>query len=161
MEQATSVRFGADIAMLSVEQSGRFQGSELKLAVRYGAGTASGEGITPGQAGLKPVSYADVAVPDGVIDDNALAGLLPYFKWAPSATFSINVFASGRGVIEQTTLRVSGEEDVAVPLGTFKAYRVDYAGGESPATFWIEMAPPHRVLKLAPVGAPVEFVRVR
>jgi hypothetical protein len=142
-----------------------FAGIKPRIAFAFVVNHKTLEGgrrlCTTVSAGLKPVSYADVAVPDGVIDDNALAGLLPYFKWAPSATFSVNVFASGRGVIEQTTLRVSGEEDVAVPLGTFKAYRVDYGGGESPATFWIEMAPPHRVLKFGPVGAPVEFVRVK
>ena len=161
IQQRTSVRFGPDATMRSVTQSGTFQGQEMKLDVRYTGGTVSGSGITPGAQGMQPVSYDNVAIPVGTIDDNALAALLPYFKWAPGASFTVNVFASGKGVVEQRMLRVTGQEEVTVPAGTMSAYRVSYSGGDAPGTYWIEAAAPHRLLKFGPAGAPLEIVRIR
>lgn len=161
IQQQTLVEFSATMAMLRTEQSGRFQGSDLRLNVRYINGKASGDGLTPGQAGMQEVKYADVTVPDGTVDDNLLVGLLPFFKWQAGASIDVGVFATGRGVVERRTFRVEGEEVVSVPLGTFGAFRVSYTGGESPGTYWIEAAAPHRVLKFGPAGVPLEFVRVR
>lgn len=161
ISQTTTVEFSAELEMLSTEQGGRFQGNDLRLSVRYAGGRASGEGVTPGAGQMQNVRYADVPVPPGTIDDNLLVGLLPFFPWTPEASFTVNVFASGRGVVEQRTFRVAAEEVVTVPAGTFAAFRVDYAGGEAPGTYWVESAAPHRVLKFGPQGVPLEFVRVR
>ena len=161
IQQTTEVRFGADLAMRAVTQSGRYQGAELKLDVRYANGRVRGEGVTPGAAGMQPVNYTDVEVPAGTIDDNAVQGLLPYFKWAPGVTVNISVFASGKGVVGVSTYQVMGEETITIPMGTVETYRVSFTGGEAPGTFWIEKAPAHRVMKFGPVGQPVEFARVR
>lgn len=162
IQQQTEVRMGADLAMRAIRQTGTFQGNEMKLDVTYANGKASGEGMTPGAGGrMQPVKYVDVDAPAGTIDDNSLQALIPFFKWAPDARFTVQVFASGKGVLEQRTLRVLGSEAVTVPLGTITAYRVEYAGGDAPGTYWVEAARPHRVLKFGPAGAPLEFVRVR
>ncbi len=161
ISQRSTVRFSADPTMWSVEQSGLFQGQELRLSVRYGDGIVSGEGVTPGQGGMQPVRYSEVPVPAGTVDDNALSALLPFFPWEPGATFTVSVFASGKGKVEERTLRVLTEEAVSVPLGTFAAYRVSLTGGDAPGTYWIESAKPHRLLKFGPAGAPLEIVRVR
>lgn len=161
IQQTTEVRFGADLAMRSAVQSGRFQGAELKLNVRYANGRANGEGVTPGAQGLQPVNYTDVEIPAGTIDDNAIQGLLPYFKWAPGVTVNVSVLASGKGTVLTSTYQVTGEETITIPLGDVETYRVSFTGGEAPGTFWIEKAPAHRVMKFGPAGQPVEFVRVR
>lgn len=161
IQQQTTVEFTRTLGMLRTEQTGRFQGRDLRLNVRYINGTASGDGLTPGQSGMQEVRYADVAVPDGTVDDNLVAALLPFFAWQPGASIDVGVFSSGRGVVERRTFRVESEELVTVPLGTFAAYRVSYTGGEAPGTYWIEAAAPHRVLKFGPAGVPLEFVRVR
>ncbi len=161
IQQRTTVRFDAALRMRATEQSGRFQGNDLRLSVRYLGGRASGEGITPGAGQMRPVRYDDVAVPDGSVDDNLLVGLLPFVAWTPDLRFDVSVFASGKGALERRSFRVVGEEVVSVPLGTFAAYRVMYEGGEAPGTYWIESAAPHRVLKYGPAGVPLEFVRVR
>jgi hypothetical protein len=161
IQQTTKVRFSSAVVMSSLDQSGQIQGEATNLQVRYSANAVSGNGVTPGPEGISPVKYADVALPAGTIDDNALVALLPYFKWAPGAVFHINVFGSGTGELEPGTLRVGGEEEVTVPMGTIRAYRVDYSGGKTPMTYWIEVASPHRLVKFAIVAAPVEFVRVR
>jgi zinc protease len=160
-EQNSEVHVSATGEMQSVNLSGRLQGQDVRLNVKFENGKATGSGVSPSQAGPKPVEFANVDVPAGVIDDNAVQHLLPYFRWAPGARFDFSVFASGKGVLEQRTLTVTAEEAVTVPLGTFPAYRVSYTGGEAPGTYWVEAALPHRVLKFGPSAIPLEFVRVR
>lgn len=161
ISQSSEVRMSADLAMLSLAQTGKFQGQDIYLNVAYENGAARGEGRSPGPAGIQEINYSDVATPEGTIDDNALNALLPYFKWSANTTISLGVFATGKGTIERRMLSVVGEETVTVPAGTFTAYRVSYTGGEAPGTYWIEAAPPHRLLKFGPSGVPVEFVRAR
>ena len=161
VQQQTEVRFGADLAMRSTKQSGRFQGQEMRLDIRYADGAVSGEGITPGATGMTPVKYENVATPVGTVDDNLVQGLLPYFKWTSDASFSVAVLSSGKGVVEARTYKVMGEEELTLPIGVVKTYRVTVSGGEQPGTYWIETALPHRVMKFGPVGAPIEFVRAR
>lgn len=161
IQQQTTVEFTRAVGMLRTEQTGKFQGSDLRLNVRYINGKASGDGLTPGQNGMQEVRYADVTIPDGTVDDNLIAGLLPFFKWQAGATIEVGVFSSGRGVVERRVFRVEAEEVVTVPAGSFGAFRVSYSGGESPGTYWIEAAAPHRLLKFGPSGVPLEFVRVR
>jgi zinc protease len=161
IQQQTEVRFGPDVAMRSTAQSGRFQGQDMKLDVRYDAGTATGEGVTPGAQGMQPVKYEKVAIPVGTLDDNLVQGLLPYFKWAPDASFTVAVFATGKGVVEPRAYKVAGEEELTLPIGTVKTWRVLSTGGEQPGTYWIEVAMPHRVMKFGPANAPVEFVRAK
>lgn len=162
IQQQTVVRMTDSLAMRGTQQTGFFQGNELTLMVVYRNGTASGQGITPGAGGvMQPVDYRGVAVPEGVVDDNALQALLPLFPWTADARFTISVFSSGKGRLEPREFRVMAEEAVTVPLGTFAAFRVSYSGGEAPGTYWIESAPPHRLLKFGPAAVPLEFVRVR
>ncbi|MBA3852885.1 MAG: hypothetical protein C0503_00630 [Gemmatimonas sp.] len=161
LQQQTTVEFSNAVTMQRTEQSGKVQGNDLRILVQYVDGKASGEGVTPGQAGMQPVNYKDVAVPAGTVDDNVVVALLPFFTWAEGATIELSVFASGRGVVERRTFRVEGVEVVNLPIGAVAAYRVSYAGGEAPGTYWIEQAAPHRVLKFGPAGVPLEFVRVR
>lgn len=161
IQQQTTVEFSNAVTMLRTEQTGRVQGNDLRLNVRYSDGKATGEGITPGQTGMQPVNYRDVAIPAGAVDDNLLVALLPFFSWAEGGSVDVAVFATGRGVVERRSFRVEGVEVVNITLGTFPAYRVSYSGGEAPGTYWIERDAPHRVLKFGPAGAPIEFVRAR
>lgn len=161
LQQQTTVEFSGALSMLRTEQSGKVQGNDLRIVVQYADGKASAEGVTPGQAGMQPVNYRDVAVPEGTVDDNVVVALLPFFAWAEGATIELSVFATGRGVVERRSFRVEGVEVVNLPIGAVAAYRVSYAGGEAPGTYWIEQAAPHRVLKFGPAGVPLEFVRVK
>lgn len=161
IQQQTEVRFAADLTMRNTVQSGKFQGQDLRLSVGYVDGKASGEGVTPGAAGMTPVSFANVEVPAGTLDDNLVQGLLPFFKWAPGVKVQVSVLLSGKGMVQVRSFEVAGEETVNVPLGAIETYRVTMSGGDQPGTFWIEKAPAHRVIKFGPASQPVEFVRVK
>jgi len=114
----------------------------------------------PGAQGMEPVRFADVAIPVGTIDENLSSVFLPYLAWTPDARHTLNVLTA-KGAVQPRTYAVSGVEDVTIAGASVAAFKVSVSGGEAPAVIWIEQAAPHRVLKIAPVGQPIEFVRVR
>jgi zinc protease len=160
IQQTTTVTFGTDLAMRRTEQSGRIQGQEMGVRITYASGKASGEGQVPGAQGMEPVRFADVAVPAGTIDENLASVFLPYLAWGPDARHTLNVLTS-KGAVQPRTYAVSGEEPVTIAGAAVPAFKVSVSGGEAPAVIWIEQAAPHRVLKIAPVGQPIEFVRIK
>ena len=160
IQQTTEVRFTDKLVMQSVSQKGRVQGQDTKIDVTYAGGRAKGSAATPGPAGIKTVAV-DAEVPTGAIDDNLLTTILPALKWADGATFTVPVFQSGKGSTTVVSVAVTGTEQVEVPAGTFAAYKAAMTGGESPFTVWVEKAAPHRLLKLAITGQPVDFRLVK
>ncbi|MCC7004294.1 MAG: insulinase family protein [Gemmatimonadaceae bacterium] len=162
VQQESAVRFSATLEMRGTKQTGKFQGQDFGLDITYADGSASGTGKTPsGTGAMQDVKYSGVAVPAGAVDDNVLQALLPYMKWENGASITVNVFATGKGIIETRNLKVMGTETVTVPMGTVETYRIAMTGGEAPGTFWVEVAPAHRVIKFGPTGQPIEFLRVR
>ena len=160
IQQTTTVTFGADLAMRRTEQTGRIQGQEMGVRISYDAGKATGEGQVPGAQGMEPVRFADVAVPAGTIDENLASVVLPYLIWTPDARHTLNVLTS-KGAVQPRTYAVTGEESVTIAGAPVVAFKISVSGGEAPAVMWVEKAAPHRLLKIAPVGQPIEFVRVR
>ncbi|HEY0972480.1 MAG TPA: insulinase family protein [Gemmatimonadales bacterium] len=160
MQQTTTVTLTPALEPLRVEQSGRVQGQATKVDVTYANGRVTGTAATPGMTGITEKTV-DAEVPEGVIDDNTLATLLPILPWAADAKLTLPVFASGQGQLQQITLAVTGVESVTVPAGTFQAFRVEATGGQAPLTFLIEQAAPHRLLKIQPTGQPLEIVRAK
>jgi zinc protease len=163
VQQNAEVRFGADLALRGLQQSGQIQGQPVKLSVTVANGKASGEGNTPGPQGMTPVKYADVAIPAGIVEESLASVIMPLFTWGPKAKHTFAVFEASEGTVQSRTLEVVGEGTVTLRSGgdPIAAYQVQSTGGQAPGTFWIEKAAPHRVLKFGPVGQPLEFVRVK
>ena len=163
VQQNAEVRFGADLALRGLLQSGQIQGQPVKLSVTVANGKASGEGNTPGPQGMTPVKYADVAIPAGIVEESLASVIMPLFTWGPKAKHTFAVFEASEGTVQSRTLEVVGEGTVTLRSGgdPIAAYQVQSTGGQAPGTFWIEKAAPHRVLKFGPVGQPLEFVRVK
>ena len=113
----------------------------------------------PGPGGLKTVTV-DTTIAPGVMDDNMIGAVVPGLRWTPNAMFTVNAFDASAGRVRPLTLQVTGTESVTVPAGTFQAYRVELSG-QPPLAMFVTTTAPHRVIKLMPVGAPVEFVLVK
>ena len=162
ISQTTTTTLTDRLSMKRVEQTGQVQGQDTRIDLTYADGRVTGMARAP-----KPPDNAieettiDAKVPAGVIDDNALTVLVPAMPWTASSKFSVPVFASGLGELQTYTLTVAGTESVTVPAGTFQAYRVDVTGGQAPLTLYVSSDLPHRLLKVAPTGTPVELVRIR
>lgn len=143
-----------------VTQAGQVQGQPTAVNVLYVNGRATGDATTLDPAsGVKTVTV-DTTVSEAAIDDNTILAFLPTLPWATGARWTFPVFNAGQGSEVTLTLSVTGTESVTVPAGTHDAFRADLTGGPSPFTFWVSVAEPHRVLKVALVGQPIEFVLV-
>jgi hypothetical protein len=119
-----------------------------------------GSSITPAPGGAKAVTV-DTTVAPGVLDDSFISALVPGLKWTPTAKFTVSAFGGSANAVKQVTMTVAGTETITVPAGTFPVYRVEMTGQEAPITFYVTTAEPHRTVKMAFTGAPVEFVLVK
>ncbi|MGI8499187.1 MAG: insulinase family protein [Gemmatimonadaceae bacterium] len=160
VQQSTDLSFSSAMQMIRVQQTGLTQGQPTKIDVSYSGGRAKGSATTPTPQGARSITV-DTALAAGVLDDNALTAVLPALNWAPGAKWTVPVFQAGKGKMARLTLSVVGEESITVPAGTFASYRAEMAGGEQPITLWVTKSQPHRLAKLAFVGAPIEVVLVK
>jgi len=157
MTQHTEVEFGHDGTLRSTKQTGQVRGQNTTIEITYHDGRARGSATTPSVAGLVTTSI-DTAVAAGAIDDNLITALLPALDWSPASSFTIPVFLSGKGHVEQLTLAVKATEKLTVPAGSFDVYRVELSGGQAPVAMYVTTDSTHRLVKVAPRGAPLEFV---
>ena len=159
VEQHTVVEIGPKGEMRSVRQAGKVQGQPTTIELDYGGGRVKGTATTIGPQGAKDITI-DTTIAPGTIDDNALNALLPILDFNPGAKWTFPVFSGGAGESIAMTLTVEGTETVALESGPVEAYRVELAGGPQPAALFVSTVAPHRLLRIAPAGAPVEIVRV-
>lgn len=157
MTQHTEVELSPDGTLRSTRQRGRVRGHDMSIQIDYAGGRAKGSATTPTAGGMQIITI-DTTVASGAIEDNLITALLPAFAWTPTATFTLPVFLSGKGAVQSLTLAVKATESLTVPAGTFEVYRVEMAGGPAPVAMFVTTAAPHRLVKVAPQGAPIEFV---
>lgn len=157
MTQHTEVEIGADGSLRSTKQTGQVRGQSTNIEITYHDGRAKGSATTPSLTGLTTTAI-DTTVAAGVIDDNLITALLPALEWSPTASIALPVFLSGKGYVQSVTLAVKSTEKLTVPAGTFDVYRVELSGGQAPVAMFITTDATHRLVKIAPQGAPLEFV---
>jgi hypothetical protein len=157
MSQHTEVEFGADGMLRSTKQTGQVRGQNTTIDIAYHDGRAKGSATTPSLTGVTTIAI-DTTVVAGAIDDNLITALLPAFDWSPTASFTVPIFLSGKGYVQSLTLAVKGTEKLTVPAGTFDVYRIELSGGQAPVSMYVTTEMPRRLVKIAPRGAPLEFV---
>jgi hypothetical protein len=160
-QRTTVVLSAADLATRRSDQSGMVQSQQSEIHLVYADGRVKGTAIVP-QAGGTPKTVAvDTTVPAGAIDDNALSLAVQALPLAEGKSFSLNVFSSGEGVTKVATIKVTGVENVTVPAGTFSAYRLEISGMQLPVVMHVSTESPRRLLRIAPIGAPLVFELVK
>lgn len=157
MTQHTEVELGPDGALRSTKQTGQVRGQNTSIEIAYRDGRAKGSATTPSLTGLVTTPI-DTTVIAGAIDDNLITALLPAMEWSPTASITLPVFLSGKGYVQSLTFAVKGTEKLTVPAGTFDVYRVEISGGQAPVSMFVTTEASHRLVKIAPRGAPLEFV---
>ncbi len=157
MTQRTEIDLAPDGAMRWTQQTGRVRGQDTRIDIMYAGGRAKGTAMTPSATGGQTITF-DTTLAPGTIDDNLITVLLPVFAWSPGATFTVPVFLSGKGEVHPLTLSAKVTESLTVPAGTFEVYRVEILGGSAPVAMYVTTTAPHRLIKVAPEGAPLEFV---
>lgn len=157
VQQSGEASFTLELRPTAVKSSGKVQGQPTSTDLAYAGGRVKGSSVSMAAGGSKTTAI-DTTVAPTVIDDNMLTALLPGLRWAPNAKFTFDTFDASSGTVRAAQLSVTGTETVTVPAGTFPAYRVEVTGMTQAVTMFVTTAAPHRLVKIAPVGAPVEFV---
>ena len=162
VQQLTTVELSAtDLATRRSDQAGTVQNQQTKIHLVYANGRVKGSAIVPQASGTPKTVAVDTTVPAGAIDDNALSLAVQALPLAEGKSFSLNVFSSGEGVTKVATIKVTGVENVTVPAGTFSAYRLEISGMQLPVVMHVSTESPRRLLRIAPVGAPLVFELVK
>lgn len=159
ISQVTRVTIDTLGGMRSVDQTGKVQGQDTRITLRYGAGRVKGEAQLAGPGGPRRLAV-DTAVVAQIIDDNAIQAVLPYLDWELNRQWQLQVFASGENLVRPMTLTVADIERTNVPAGSFEVYRADLEGGQQRVSFYVTTAKPHRVVRVVLIGSPIEFMAV-
>ncbi len=160
VDQKTTLETDASLAPVSLAQSTSMQGQSLKTDIVFANGRAKGSAMTAAQTGPKTTAV-DTELPAGTLDSDALQIALPLFRWQADAKFTINLFSPGKGTVEPVTLSVVGSESVTVPAGTFDTWKIEQKGGEGAVVLYVTKDAAHRLVKIAPVGQPIELLLVK
>jgi len=161
VEQSTTLELDRAGQMKSVKQTGKQQGQDVTVDVSYAGGRAKGSAKAPDpKTGQVKAVTVDTALAEGTIDDNAITALLPALAWKPGAKWTMNVMSASQGEIKPWTLAVVGTDSVKLGTVSVEAYRAELSGGDAPLVLWISTGKPHRLVKIAVAGQPVEFLLV-
>ena len=162
VNQSTTLVLGAaDLAVRRTDQVGTVQNQRAETHLTYAGGRVKGSALVPQQTGTPKTVTVDTTIAAGTVDDNALNLLIPALPLAEGRSFNLNVFSSGEGVVKVLTVKVAGVENVTVPAGTFESYRLELSGMQIPVVMYVSTASPRRLLRVAPVGAPLVFELVK
>lgn len=129
------------------------------IEVQYRDGRVSGR-KSSASGGARVVSTIDQQVPPGTWDDNTAFSQMATLGDLAVAR-SQSVFSAGTATVYTWKFAPGAIEEIDVPAGRVRARRLEVSGGQLPVTFWFEEAAPHRVVRIAPAGAPIRFDRVR
>jgi zinc protease len=160
-QQQSTVVLNGDLSMRHTDQSSVVQGQHTEIHLTYAGGRVKGTSQSPQPGGTPKSITVDTTVAAGTIDDNALAVLLAALPLEQGKTFNLNVFSTGEGTTKVVSVKVAALENVAVPAGTFPAYRLEVAGMQLPIVIHVTQQAPRRVVRIAPTGAPLVFELVK
>ncbi|PYO87815.1 MAG: hypothetical protein DMD66_09435 [Gemmatimonadetes bacterium] len=160
-QQQSRVVLNGDLSMRRTDQTGTVQGQHTEIHLNYADGRVKGTSMTPQPGGTPKSITVDTTVPAGTIDDNALALLLTALPLEQGKTFNLNVFSTGEGTTKVVSVKVAAFENVAVPAGTFPAYRLELSGMQLPLVMHVTQQAPRRIVRIAPTGAPLVFELVK
>src|SRR4029077_21003979 len=143
-QQQSTVVLNGDLSMRHTDQTGLVQGQHTEIHLAYAGGRVKGTSQSPQPGGTPKSITVDTTVADGTIDDNALGVLLAALPLEQGKTFNLNIFSTREGETKVVTVKGAALENVAVPAGTFPAYRLEVAGVELPNVLHVtpQMPPP-------------------
>ena len=160
-QQQSRVVLNGDLSMRRTDQTGTVQGQHTETHLTYTDGRVKGTAMSPQPTGTPKSITVDTTIAPGTVDDNALALLLAAMPLAQGKTFNLNVFSTGDGTTKVVSVKVAAVENVAVPAGTFPAYRLELSGMQLPIVMHVTRDAPRRVVRIAPTGAPLVFELVK
>lgn len=153
LEQESEARFGArDFAARAASQRVRQGPVTIVADLRVEEGRLVGRLEAPPQVG--GARDVDAPLPEGALLPGMDAYVLAAADLAVGRTIALPVFDATSGALTTVTYRVEAEEEVTVPAGTFRAFRVSVEGAQ-PMTLHLRREAPHVLLRQTFAGQPV------
>jgi zinc protease len=143
--QKGQARFTGDFTPVSATQSASQGAMQMSVDVKYGAGKVTGSAKLPAQMGGD--RQIDESVPQGTVFSGMDQWVLATSDLAPGKSVTIPVFNAQQGGVVSATFKVTGEEQVTVPAGTFAAYKVEATVGPQSMTLYLRRDAPHIVVR--------------
>ena len=141
------------------EQSGSAREGKTRISLSYGRGRVTGSVEFTG-VDSQSVVRIDQPVPADVVDESALAALLPLLRWELNNQWSLQVFSARENRMRTMTLTVADITPVTVPAGTFECFRGDLEGGPQRISFFVTRSAPYRMVRIEIANTPVELVAI-
>lgn len=88
-----------------------------------------------------------VSIPSDARDMVTMPMILRGLPLAPGYATQLNLFLPIAGQLERATVRVTGEEEITVPAGTFETWAVDVDTGDAVSKLWFAQTAPHQLIK--------------
>jgi len=161
LQQRSTVVLNADLSMRRSDQTSTIQTQQTETHLAYANGRVKGTAMSPQPNGTPKSVSVDTTVTAATIDDNALSVFLPALPLETGKMFNLSVFSSADGVTKSVSVKVGAIENVAVPAGTFPAYRLELSGMQLPIVMHVTQQAPRHVVRIAPTGAPLIFELVK
>ncbi len=155
--QQTSARFDtASKTMQSIRSQGQLgAGVGVDVDLKWQDGRLSGHSDFPRQEGYPQGKVGfDHELDGSILERTIIVHLIGGYDLAVGAEIPLRVFNAYEGRVRGRTVRVTAEEEVTVPAGTFQTVRVEIDGGEPSHVLWVAVDPPHRVVKMELLGQP-------
>lgn len=146
---------GPDNAMRSIKSEMAAQGQTFPTTLIFANGRVTGTATIPSMGGPEERKI-DTTVAPGAVDAGLITSVLPTLALAQGAKFTFAAFSPIQGA-RNVEIEVTGSESLTIPAGTFDAWVVSLTGVGNGASYYVSKANP-RVLKISPVGQPVELV---
>lgn len=156
LAQQTEVRFGEGLVPILSRMSLSQGPMQVSSDLRFSNGRITGTLQLPEQMGGEKM--VDMEVPAGTL----LPGMDEYALRAatlgPGRMLTMPLFNAQSAGLTNLTARVTGEEEVTVPAGSYPAYRLEASAGQQNFVIWVRREAPHVVLKQEYVGQPLTIV---
>lgn len=145
-----------ELTSLMMKQTMTGGESAMVTAVKLENGKLTGSANLPAEMGGDRTF--DLAAPEGTLLPQHAVVRLSLMPLAVGDAVTLNVFSAQANAIQPQTWKVTAEEKVTVPAGTFDTYKLEVAEGEQAGTSWVMKAVPHVMVKQEMSAFPVVIV---
>lgn len=135
----------ADLAPVSYQMSVSAGGREAGGSLNFDAGTATGTIMTLGRSDTLKVAQELV---EGVILDSAIEFALAALPLEVGASYRFPALDTESGKLINLKVKVEAEEEIEVPAGSFKIYKIKVQSGDDISYMYCRKDSPHLLVKL-------------
>ncbi|MGQ9686878.1 MAG: DUF3108 domain-containing protein [Thiobacillaceae bacterium] len=143
LDQTFTMRIRTDnLRPLGETKTLKAPNTDATISTTYSGGKLQIEAVVKGQN-----RSASVDVSENALDNDQLLMTLRAAPFAEGYSAGLVTVVSANASRLNTTIRVTGQEAITVPAGTYQAWRVELDFGAAKQTAWYEVEAPHNLVQ--------------